>query len=77
MNAVEKSVLGTIRGTSSRSKAACRYRVKVGDINVTTSASNEAEAVKRASQWHARHVQSLSKHGLRHVEYLNPAVTVR
>jgi hypothetical protein len=67
MNAVEQSVLNTIRRRGTRSGASGRYRVRVGSVEITTRASNEAEAVKRASQWHSGHIARLDKKGLRHV----------
>lgn len=73
MNAIEQEILATIRGTGRSG----RYRVRVGGVEVWTSAKSEADAIKRAKAWHARHTSNLSKHGLRHVEYVNPAVTVR
>jgi hypothetical protein len=78
MNAIEQSVLRTIhRGAALRSGASRRYRVKVGSIDVVTAAASEADAVKRANQWHARHVASLSKKGLRHAEDSLPEVVIR
>jgi len=62
MNALERSVLRTInRGATTRSGASGRYRVRVGSVEITTRASNEAEAVKRASQWHTGHIARLDK----------------
>jgi hypothetical protein len=68
MNSIEISVLRTInRGASSRSATPGRYKVRVGSVEITTRASTEAEAVKRATQWHAAHTARLDKQGLRRV----------
>ena len=67
MNAIERRVLDTIGGTAARSGASGRYRIRVGSVEITTRAGSEAEAVKRATKWHAGHVARLDKKGLRRV----------